>query len=111
MNLGALLRARSYAVLAAALRETPDQGLREAWAPLGPMEKLALFKLLDPPRAMAFFETLPLADKVFLFSTATRAALGPWIEGLSASEKHLFHDLTPADMDRMTRYLETSNER
>ena len=99
-----LLRAGRYEELKARLsRGGPPPA--EAWKELGPIEKLALFKLMEPRRALAFYGSLDFREKYFLLCGYELGSLAPVLEGLDPKRRLLFLEFPPGAYDRMLRSL------
>ena len=77
----------------------------EGWRELSPLEKLLLFKLMDPRRALAFYGGLDFHEKYFLLCGFDLGALAPVIEDLDPKRRRLFRDLPAGYYDRMLKGL------
>lgn len=67
-----------------ALAKGPE-GLAKEFPSLGPVEKLAAFKLLDAKPAMELFDKLSFDDQYFVFSGFDRGSIAPLTEGSNAA--------------------------
>jgi len=74
------LREARYADLAAFAAEAGAERLAGLWAGLKPMERLVLFKLLEPSRALEFYRGLAFEEKYFLLCGFPLAAIAPVLE-------------------------------
>ena len=88
-------------MLAGEALETP----RRAWKELKPMEKVVLFKLMEPKPAMRFYDALPPDEKYFLFTAFDPGSIAPITEDLSPRLRSLFHRLTEECYEHMLRGL------
>lgn len=104
-QLGRLFEEKSYSELKKALAAMDDEPLASAWPQLGPLEKLAFFKLMDPPRALAFYGGLSFKEKYFLLCGFPLNSIAPLLEGLEAGQRRLFHQMPRDFYDRMFRQL------
>ncbi len=77
----------------------------EGWKELGPIEKLTLFKLMEPRRALAFYGSLDFREKYFLLCGYDLGALAPVLEDLEPKRRRLFRGFPPGTYDRMLRSL------
>ena len=69
------------------------------------MQKLVVFKLLDAPRALELYGTLPFREKYFLLMGFPLNSIAPVLEGLSAAQRRHFVQLPRQSYDRMFRQL------
>lgn len=77
----------------------------EGWKEFGPLEKLLLFKLMEPRRALAFYGSLDFKEKYFLLCGYDRGSLAPVLEDLEPKRRRLFRDLPAGCYDRMLKGL------
>ena len=105
-----LAAAAAYAELDAFAAELSLAGLAKAWSAFKPMTKLALFKLMDPPRALELYGLLPFDERFFLLCAFPLASIAPILETLSPSQKTLFHQMPREYYDRMFRQLVSQTE-
>ncbi|MBI5199947.1 MAG: hypothetical protein HY925_00035 [Elusimicrobia bacterium] len=75
------------------------------WRKLSPLRKLAVFKLLSPDAAMAFFSKLDFADKYLIFSGFEHGSIAPLTEGLPPGRRALFEKLGSDAYGEMLRQL------
>lgn len=98
-----LLERSDYAGLKANLGSCDLSSLVSDWAALKPMEKLVLFKLMEPARAMELYGGLDFDDKYFLLNGFSLESISPVLERLSDRERSLFSPMPAACYDRMLR--------
>ena len=100
-----LLQAADYARLSLALRDADLRALAGAWARFAPLEKLVLFKLLDPPRALEFYARLAFRDRYDLLCGFPLNSIAPVLEDLPPAQRRPFKQLPRECYDRMFRLL------
>src|SRR5687767_7663798 len=96
-----LLERSDYAGLKENLGSCDLSTLASGWTALKPMEKLVLFKLMEPSRAMEFYGGLDFDDKYFLLNGFSLESISPVLERLSDRERSLFNPMPAACYDRM----------
>lgn len=100
-----LVEEADYPRLKARLGGLSPAQLKKDWVDLSPLRKLAVFKLLAPADAMAFFATLDFEDKYFVFSGLEHGSIAPLTEALSPGRRALFEKLGPDAYREMLRQL------
>lgn len=100
-----LLSSKDYPRLKARLSGMSPAELAPEWKALPPLEKLAVFKLLAPDVAIAFFRTLGFEDKYLVFCGFDPGAVAPLLEDLPPGRAALFERLGPEAYREMLRQL------
>ncbi|MFH1726237.1 MAG: hypothetical protein ABII00_16635 [Elusimicrobiota bacterium] len=102
-----LLARREYRALKDRLCARGDcERLAGVWPELEPLEKIAVFKLLAPERAMGFFGSRSFGDKYLLFSAYDVNSIAPLLEDLPDRTRALFEPLPDGSYERMLEVLE-----
>lgn len=110
VTLPSLIKRRAYSSLKDRLGCEENGSLAQAWPALAPMEKLIIFKLMEPGRALEFFAVLPFEEKYFLYCGAPLETIAPVLEDLRAPERRLFHQLPRGFAEKMFRSLLEDNQ-
>ena len=100
-----LLAAADYPRLKSRLGGLAIEELRPLWEALPPLKKLAVFKLLNPERAMSFYEGLGFDDKYLLLCGFEPGSIAPLTEDLPPGRRALFEKLGPDAYQEMLRRL------
>lgn len=100
-----LIAERDFAPLERLAASLELPALVEAWRALPSLGRLALFKLLEPPRAMELFYRLGYDEKYFLFCGLPMSSVAPLLEGLPPQEKRRFVSLPRSCQGDMMRDL------
>ena len=104
-RLETLLKSSAYAELEQVIASADLVELAAIWPQFGAMSKLVLFKLMDAPRAIEFYESLPLKEKYYLLCGFPLSAIAPVLEGLSQAQRRLFVSLPKESYNRMFQQL------
>ncbi len=86
------LRRRDFASLKRSLARASSSTLARDWPALAPMDKLAIFKLLDEAPLLDLFANLPFEEQYFLLGGFEMGSIAPLLSGLPAKERALFRD-------------------
>jgi Mg/Co/Ni transporter MgtE len=100
-----LLRRRDFASLKRSLAQASGSALARDWPTLAPMDKLAVFKLLDEARGLDLFARLPFEEQYFLLGGFETGSIAPLLSGLSADERALFRDFPRSLYGRMIELM------
>jgi len=79
--------------------------LLEAWRFFRPMERLLLFKLMEPRRALDFYSQLEFNERYFLLCAYEPNSIAPVLEKLSPQNRALFKPLPAVYYDRMLKMI------
>ena len=83
-----------------------DAGLvAQSWSTFKPLEKAALFKLMEEARAFEVFRRLPHEEQYFLLGAFELGTIAPLLEGLEPKTRALFRRFDPKLHDAMFREL------
>ncbi len=96
-----LARAGRWRELKARLSASGTAEAAAAWKDLRPIEKLAAFKLLESPRAMALYQSLEFGERYFLFLGFSYQAIAPVLESLDPGQRRLFLRMGARDYETM----------
>lgn len=104
-DIRARLTRKDYSGLKERVAKAPPAGLRQAWLGLEPLEKAALFKLLEPRSALEFYRGLSYGDRYFLLGAFDLGVIAPLIEDAPPRVRALFRRLPEQAYDEMLREL------
>ncbi len=99
----ALTERADYAALKELAARVDRVELLEAWEKLKPMDKLVVFKLMNAPAALEFYESVSFREKYFLLCGFPLQSIAPLLE--APAERRLFVSLPREFYDRMFRRL------
>ncbi|MFH2203166.1 MAG: hypothetical protein ABIJ96_08645 [Elusimicrobiota bacterium] len=100
-----LIAGEDFAVLGREVGRCGLERLADAWREFRPIEKLILFKLMEPKRAFAFYARLDFDGKYFLLCAFDRNTIAPVLDKASRPVRALFKTLPASYYDRMLRLL------
>lgn len=100
-----LIEKKNFRALHARAAECDLGALAEGWREFQPMEKLVIFKLLSPLRALEFYSSLDLNAKYFLLCAFDLNSIAPVLEELPSGVRELFCRLPDQYYDRMLGQL------
>ncbi len=100
-----LIEKKSFLTLKERVSECDLGALAGVWREFKPMEKLVLFKLFSPLRALEFYSSLDLNAKYFLLCAFDLNSIAPVLEGLPTEAQNLFRTLPDQYYDRMLGQL------
>lgn len=106
-DIPASLRRRDLRALKRAVAES-GPGIPGVWERLSPLEKAAVFHLMEPEAALEFYDSLPARERYFLLCAWERGCLSPLLEGLPASARALFPRRSARAYERMLRRCEAA---
>ena len=104
-RLESLLKGSAYPELEQIIASSDLDELALIWPQFGAMNKLVLFKLMDAPRAIEFYEMLPLKEKYYLLCGFPLQSIAPVLEGISPAQRRLFVSLPKEFYNRMFQQL------
>lgn len=87
------------------LSAADEESLAALWPGFSPMEKLVLFKLMDPLRGLKFYGRLAFEEKYFLFCGFPMNTLAPFLEKLAPAERRRFVARPRQCYEKMLRQL------
>jgi len=99
------LQAGNYVELKNFLGGPERSRLSSSWPGFKPLEKLILFKLMEIPQAMEFYESLSFQERYFLFCGFPLDSIAPILENLDPTQRRLFRQWPREFYDRMFRSL------
>jgi Mg/Co/Ni transporter MgtE len=100
-----LLSLGEYSGLKSILLDCDLPALAGFWTSFKPVDKLTLFKLLEPQRALQLFSQLDFDEKYFILCGHDLNSIAPVLEPLSPSQRRLFVELPAVYYDRMLQMM------
>ncbi len=96
------LESKDFASLKDLLKNIHSIDIAEGWVRLEPQEKILIFKLLTPKKAIEVFEDLRFDEQSYLLNNLGNAEVAPILNEMASDERaDLFKELPPKVMKKL----------
>ncbi len=100
------LKNRNFAQVKEIIKNIPSMDLAEGIKILDGHEKILVFKLFSPKRAIEIFESLPFRDQSYLLSNLDSQDISEILNEMASDERaDLFKDLPPKAVKKLTSLM------